>query len=77
MPTKPLADAAIGELRAHLARERITASALAQLVGTNTPWITRRLNGQVPISLAEFEQICDALGVRAIDLLCGDPRESA
>jgi transcriptional regulator with XRE-family HTH domain len=63
MPNKPLQIAAMGEIRAHMARERITATALADLLGTNTPWVTRRLNGQTPVTLEELEQICNALGI--------------
>ena len=67
---KPLHVFALGEIRAHMARERITASRLGELLGVNTPWVTRRLNGQVSLTLEELEKICAALGIPVSDVLC-------
>jgi len=73
MPNKPLHVTAMGEVRAHMARERITATALAELLSVNTPWVTRRLNGQTPVTLEDLDRICAALGIPVTDVLCDPP----
>lgn len=59
----------IGEIRAVMGRRRLTQTALAELVGENQAWLSRRLSGGTPIDLGDLTRIADALGVPISDLI--------
>ena len=59
------------ELRAHLARRRMSNRALARQLGTTPAWIDRRLNGTTAISTDDLEMIGNALGMAPMQLLSG------
>lgn len=58
-----LAGSAAVEVRAELARQRKSASALAKDLGVSDMYMSRRLNGRVPFDLAEIERVAAALAV--------------
>lgn len=58
-----------GELRAHLARRRISASELARRIGWKQPYMARRIDGRVALDLDDLEQIARVLGIAVTDLL--------
>jgi transcriptional regulator with XRE-family HTH domain len=51
------------EIRAEMARQRITQMALAARLGRSQPYVCRRLTGEVAFDLAELELVAEALGV--------------
>jgi transcriptional regulator with XRE-family HTH domain len=50
------------EIRAQLARARITQSTLAQRLGVSRAWVSRRLSGEVPLSVGDVAVIARKLG---------------
>lgn len=57
------------EIRALLARRRMSASELARVIGVTQPYISRRLTGDTPLDVDDLAKIADALGVHISDLL--------
>lgn len=57
------------EIRAMLARRRITGRALARQLKVSSPWVSDRLTGHTKISLDDLQRIADALEVGIVDLL--------
>jgi transcriptional regulator with XRE-family HTH domain len=51
------------EIRAELARARVTQSALAKRLGVSRAWVSRRLSGDVPLSVGVVAGIAAQLGV--------------
>lgn len=58
-----------GELRAHLARERISVSALARRLEWTQSYLARRVDGRVAFDLDDLEKVAGELGIQVIDLL--------
>lgn len=56
-------------LRAEIARQRISQTTLAEHLGLSQGGVSRRLLGQVPIDVDELDQFAEVLGVSARDLL--------
>ncbi len=52
-----------GEIRAMMARQQVTQSELASVVGQSEAWVSYRLNGKVAIDLNDLERIAAALDV--------------
>lgn len=50
------------EVRAEMARERKTASELAQVLGVTQHTIGRRINGASPFNVYELAQVAECLG---------------
>jgi transcriptional regulator with XRE-family HTH domain len=57
------------EIRAEMARRRITGQQLAGALGRSNAWISVRLAGKQAIDLNDLERIADALDVSADQLL--------
>lgn len=57
------------EIRAKLARQRVSASQVARQLGVSHTWMTNRLAGHQDISVNDLQRIADALGVTVADLL--------
>lgn len=57
------------EVRAELARRRWSQAELAQRLGVDQMWLSRRLRGTKPLSLSEFEAIARALEITPTELL--------
>jgi DNA-binding Xre family transcriptional regulator len=62
------------EVRAMMARRRMTGAALAKVLNVSAAWVSYRITGKQPIDLNDLEQIAEALGCRPGDLL---PRSAA
>jgi transcriptional regulator with XRE-family HTH domain len=61
-------EAVAAEIRAELARQRRTQSALADRLGVSHAWVSRRLSGEVPLTIADVAQIAAGLGVEISSL---------
>lgn len=57
------------EIRAKLARQRVSASQVARQLGVSHTWMTNRLAGHQDISVNDLQRIADALGCAVADLL--------
>jgi transcriptional regulator with XRE-family HTH domain len=64
------------EIRAHLARRRISNRRLAAMLGATPAWVDRRLNGTTAVDTDDLEKIAQALGMTPMDLLAGIPFQS-
>lgn len=51
------------EIRAELARARITQSALAEQLNVSPAWVSRRLSGEVRLSVGDVAAIAQKLGL--------------
>lgn len=58
-----------GELRATLARKRISAAELARRMGWAQSYMARRIDGRVALDIDDLEAIARILEVNIIDLL--------
>ncbi len=58
----PFARALSAEVRATLARQRITAKQLAEDVGMSQNYLGKRLRDEASFTLNDMESICEALG---------------
>lgn len=67
--TPPFREQVAAELRAHLARRRLSGRALAKLLDENQTWVSRRLAGQVPLDVDDIQRIAEALGLTPLELL--------
>lgn len=56
------------EVRAEMARQRVSQSELAERLGRNQPWVSVRLTGQVPFVVDDLNDVCRALGVSIVTL---------
>lgn len=68
----PMRERIAEEIRALLARKRVSASKLARLMGVTQPYISRRLTGETALDVDDLDRIARALEVTVVDLL---PRE--
>ena len=59
----------LGELRAEAARKLLSQREIAALLGHNQQWLSRRLSGEVPMSLPDFVDICAVLEVSPVEVL--------
>lgn len=60
------------EIRAHLARRRMSQSQLGSLLGLSQTAVSRRLLGEVPFDIDELTAVADALGIDVRDLIAQD-----
>lgn len=62
--TEPrLPEAVAAEIRAELARQRLSARRAAARLGWTQAYLSRRLNGDVPFDVEDIEALADLLGV--------------
>jgi transcriptional regulator with XRE-family HTH domain len=64
-----LTEAVLGEIRAEMGRQQKTGRAVAEAMGVTHVYVSRRLSGKVPLSLADLDRFAAALSVPAIDLI--------
>lgn len=62
-PDSALREVAAGNVRAEMARRRITQEMLAPILGISQPALSRRLRGQLPFDLDELEALARFLDV--------------
>ena len=65
----PFAQRIAAELRAEMARQKMSGRALADAIGANHATVARWINGDGPLSLDWMDAICEALGVSVVDVL--------
>jgi transcriptional regulator with XRE-family HTH domain len=58
-----------GELRALLARRRVSASELSRRLGWKQSYMARRIDGRVALDVDDLQAIANALQVSVLDLL--------
>lgn len=63
---------AAAELRAEAARQGLTQTELAERLDETQSWVSRRLTGDVAITVDELVRFAQVLGVRAARLLPPD-----
>lgn len=62
------------EIRAQLARHRVSQRTLAERLGVNYMWLARRASGEVPATVGDLHLIADALGIEPdVFLQAGSP----
>lgn len=64
-----MSDGLLGEIRAEMARQRVTISDLAPRLDMSPTVLGRRLAGRSALSITEAEQIADALGFTLLTLI--------
>ena len=64
-----LTESVAGEIRAEMARQRITQRDVARRLEVIEAWLSRRLNGHVSLNLDELEQISKALQIPMVELI--------
>jgi transcriptional regulator with XRE-family HTH domain len=60
MPTD-LRDTVAAEVRAEMARRKLTQTALAALLGEQQWWVSKRLNRVIPFTIEDLDKIATAL----------------
>jgi len=68
-PVLSLSDRVAEEVRAMMARRRVSGRELARRLDVSAAWVSYRLTGTQPIDLNDLERIADALGVTVFDLI--------
>lgn len=68
---RPLTDRVAEEIRALMARQRMSGRELARRLNVSASWVNYRLTGSQPIDVNDLELIAEALGVDAAELLPG------
>lgn len=58
-----LHESVAGEVRAELARRRLSGRQAAIRLGWTQPYMSRRLTGEIPFNLADLEEIAGLLNV--------------
>lgn len=58
-----------GEIRAELARQRVTQTELVRRLGVSRPWLVRRLSGETPLSMTDVATIAELLEVPVTQLV--------
>jgi transcriptional regulator with XRE-family HTH domain len=51
------------EIRAEMARQRVSHADVAAKLGVSRPWLSRRLSGDTSMSVDDVAKIAEALGV--------------
>jgi transcriptional regulator with XRE-family HTH domain len=67
--TYTLSERVAEEIRAALARRRMSGRQLAAALGVSQTWMSTRLNGVTPIDLNDLERIAGVINVEVSDLL--------
>ena len=65
------------ELRAELARQRISARELSRRVGETPTWVHRRVVGTTEMTVSDLARFAEAIGVPITQLLPKDKQASA
>lgn len=70
-PPADLVDTVAAEVRAHMARRRVTQVQLAEILGIKQVSVSERLRGKTPFRLEEIGVIAEAFGIHPAALLGG------
>ncbi|HET6874660.1 MAG TPA: helix-turn-helix transcriptional regulator [Acidimicrobiales bacterium] len=69
VPSPTLSTVVTAQIRAEMARVRVTGAELARRLGVPASWVQRRTAGVSAISLDEVEILCTGLGLDALELI--------
>jgi len=72
--SEPLNTRVAKEIRAEMARQGVTQTALAEVLGRNQAYVSERLTFKTPLTLEVVEEIADVLQVRVERLFPFDDR---
>jgi transcriptional regulator with XRE-family HTH domain len=64
------------EIRSHMGRRNVRQRHLADALGRNQQWLSRRLTGEVAFDIDDLEAIGNVLNVDPVVLMIGAQRES-
>jgi transcriptional regulator with XRE-family HTH domain len=67
--TYSLSEYVTAEIRAMMARRRVSGRQLAATLGVSQTWMSTRLAGSTPIDLNDLDKMARALNVEVVDLL--------
>lgn len=67
--TATLGERVAEEVRALMARRRMSGRKLADLLGVSPSWVSYRMTGVTPIGLDDLQRIAEVLNVEVADLL--------
>lgn len=70
--TTSLSRAVATEIRVLLLRRDMNQAQLAERMGVNEMWVSRRLRGAQPLDLNDLQRFAEALNVKIVDLLPRD-----
>jgi len=65
----PLQQRVAEEIRVELARRRMSARQLALMTGWSPMYVSRRLRGQLPFTIADLDDVASALDIPVTRLL--------
>ena len=71
--TSSLRESVAAEIRAQLARRRLSGRQAAVMLGWTSPYLSRRLTGEVPFDVADLEALAGLLDVPVASFLQGPP----
>lgn len=69
MKTNEIRHAVAAAVRARLAWLDMSQKELALAIGHNQPWVSVRVNGHVPFTIEDLDEVCGAMDITVIDLL--------
>lgn len=69
MASDTTAQRVVANVRAEMARRRCTQEQLAVSLGKTQQFVSRRLNGRVPFTISELDEIAGALEVPLSNLI--------
>lgn len=61
------------EVRAHLARQRISGRRAAVMLGWTAPYLSRRLTGEIPFDVNDLTRVADLLDIPVAALFQAHP----
>lgn len=67
----PFRELLAAEVRAHLARQRLSNRKFARMLGLQPTWVDRRLNGTTPMTADDIDLFASALGLTPEQLMAG------
>lgn len=65
----PIRQTVASEVRATMARQRISGSELARRMGVSQPYLHRRISGELPFDIDDLDRVAGFLNVTIADLL--------
>ena len=71
--TSSLQESVAAEIRAQLARRRLSGRQAALMLGWTSPYLSRRLTGEVAFDVADLEALAELLSVPVASFLQGPP----
>ena len=73
-PPGTFAERVAAEIRAEMGRQQVRYVRLAERLGENEVWVSRKVRGRTPLTINDLERIAAALDVPVSDLIPGGTR---